>query len=92
MNELIDPLCAALNAGKTAEFTFNGVRYLIEQESNKGWDYISIWRLSPAPVCLARAEFELMTGITAETVRELVGVPCIEGHTLSELLPQFIVK
>ena len=82
---IIPAVCAMLEAGHTVDFSFGGDRYLIEQENNKGWDYISIWRTGSAVQCLGRAMFDIFDGISEDTVRELFELPCIDGRSLSSL-------
>ena len=81
----IDRVLDALRTKGFAEFRRGAEAYLIQPESNKGWDYISVWQTSPAAVCLCRAEYDLFGGIDAETVRELMEQPCIGGESLLRL-------
>ena len=69
-----------------AEFRCGGETYLIQPENNKGWDYLSIWRTGAMPVCLDRAFFDLRCGIDADTVSELLHLPCIQGHSFLDRL------
>ena len=82
-----EQLYAALLSGKIVEFQYLGIDYLIQQENNKGWDYISIWQIGGGTVCLGRALFDMFDGIAPETIDELIGLPCVDGHSLRELLP-----
>lgn len=84
----LQALTQALMNGKIAEFSWHGEDYLIQQENNKGWDYLSIWRTSGSPVCLGRALFDIYDGASEETVQELIQVPCMQGRTLEELFPE----
>ena len=85
MDELICAVCQRLDAGHIVEFSWNGKNYFIQQENNKGWDYVSIWRESDPPACLARALFDIFDGISPDTVRELLAQPCVEGRAVLEL-------
>ena len=78
-----------LLAGRIVEFSFRGKDYLIQQENNKGYNYLSIWRTAPDSVCLSRAFFDIFDGVFPETVRELCSDPCLEGHTAREALKEY---
>lgn len=73
-------------AGRIVEFSCRGKEYLIQQENNKGWNYLSLWRAAPEPACLGRAFFDIFDGLSRETVRDLFFQPCLEGRSLQELL------
>ena len=74
--------------GRIVEFSYHGSSYLIQQENNKGYNYLSIWRIVPDYVCLARAFFDLADGIEEATVWELISRTCIENKSAVELLTQ----
>lgn len=84
----LDPqeLLYALESGHVVDFSCQGTDYFIQQENNKGWDYLSIWRNGAPPVCLGRVFFDIFDGISAETVQELLELPCLEGRSLAELI------
>ena len=69
-----------------AEFSCRGETYLIQQESNKGCHYLSLWRLSPNAVCLCRVCFDVFDGVSAEDIEELFSQPLPDGHTLREII------
>ncbi len=73
-------------AGRIIEFSYRGAAYLIQEENNKGYDYLSIWRTAPDYVCLDRVFFDIDDGPDEETVRELLGKRCIEGKSVAEIL------
>ena len=81
METIIDKLLS----GRTVEFSYQGQEYLIQQENNKGWDYLGLWRTSPGPVCLSRAFFDLADGVSPETIQELFSEP-FDGRTVQEIL------
>ena len=81
----IDRVLNALRTKDVAEFRRGAETYLIQPESNKGWDYISVWQTAPAAICLCRTEYDLFGGIDAETVRELLEQTCIGGESLLRL-------
>ena len=81
METIIDKLLS----GRTVEFSYQGQEYLIQQENNKGWDYLGLWRTSPGPACLSRAFFDLADGVSPETIQELFSTP-IDGQTVREIL------
>ena len=72
---------ALLQTRRSAEFRAFGKRYLIEPDSNKGCDYLSIWRVSPPAVCLGRALYDVFDGVDEAAVRELLALNCIEGQS-----------
>ena len=77
-----------------AEFSHLGEKYLIQQESNKGCHYLSLWRLTPKAACLCRAGFDVFDGVSDETVEELFGMQLPEGGTVRDMLqsPEIILK
>lgn len=77
----------ALEQGRVVEFSHQGKDFFIQQENNKGWDYLSIWRDGEPPVCLGRVFFDIFDGISEDTIRELMELPCMDGHALAELSP-----
>ena len=81
-----DRLTDELLSGHVVEFTCHGVSYLIQEENNKGWDYLGLWRVDDPPACVARAIFDSFDGVDREAVEELLAVPCIGGRSLDALL------
>lgn len=75
-----------LRVQRYAEFRAFGKRYLIEPDSNKGCDYLSVWRVSPPAVCLGRALYDVFDGVDAGTVRELLTLNCIGGRSCLDLI------
>ena len=73
-------------AGGVAEFSCQGEEYLIQTENNKGWNYLCLWRIKPSSVCISRVFFDILDGVSEETIRELLAQPCTDGHTVGELL------
>ena len=70
----------ALLSGRIVEFSYQGRDYLIQQENNKGWNYLSLWQTAPDYVCLGRAFFDIFDGISEDTVEELISQPCLGNH------------
>ena len=83
----MDTIIDKLLSGQTVEFSYQGQEYLIQQENNKGWDYLGLWRTSPSPTCLSRAFFDLADGVSLETIQELFSEP-FDGRTVQELLQE----
>lgn len=75
-----------LLAGGRVEFSYRGAAYLIQEESNKGWAYLSLWRTAPDLTVLARVFFDALDGLSGETVRELYAQPFSDRHTVGEIL------
>ena len=73
-------------ADGSAEFSCPDGRYLIQQESNKGCHYLSLWRLAPKAACLCRVCFEVFDGVSEETVEELLGQPLPDGRTVRDIM------
>ena len=73
-------------AGRIVEFAYHGSAYLIQEENNKGYNYLSIWRTAPDYVCLDRVFFDIDDGIDEETARELLCRRCIEGMCVIDIL------
>ena len=69
-----------------AEFSCRGETYLIQQESNKGCHYLSLWRVSPKAACLCRVCFDVFDGVSQETVEELFDLPLPEGRTVRDMI------
>ena len=80
-----------LSAGRMVRFACGGACYLMMQENNKGYNYLSIWRVSGTPICVGRAFFDLADGVSAETVRELLHCPCIGGRSFLDALPEISI-
>lgn len=75
-----------LLAGGFAEFSCQGKKYLIQQESNKGCHYLGLWQLTPKAACLCRADFDIFDGVSEETVEELFDQQLAEGHSVRDML------
>ena len=73
-------------AGRIAEFSYHGADYLVQQENNKGYNYLSIWRTAPDYVCLDRVFFDIEDGLDRETIFELLSRRCIEGESAADIL------
>ena len=69
-----------------AEFTYHGDKYLIQQESNKGCHYLSLWRVTLKAACLCRVCFEVFDGVSEETIEELFDQQLPDGYTVREML------
>ncbi len=80
-----------LSAGRMVRFACGGARYLMMQENNKGYNYLSIWRVSGTPICVGRAFFDLADGVSAETVRELLQSPCLGGRSFLDALAEITI-
>ena len=70
----------------SVEFSYNDEQYLIQQESNKGCHYLSLWRVTPKAACLCRVCFEAFDGISEETIEELFSEPLSDGHTVRDMV------
>ncbi len=73
-------------SGGSAEFSSHNEQYLIQQESNKGCHYLSLWRVAPKAACLCRVCFEVFDGLSEETVEELFSQRLPDGHTVRDLV------
>lgn len=73
-------------SGRIVEFTYCDSAYLIQQENNKGYNYLSIWRTAPDYACLDRVFFDIEDGLDEGTVLELLNRRCIEGKSAAEIL------
>ena len=82
--ETVRRVTERLAAGHIAEFRSGGEDYLIQQENNKGWDYISVWCTGSGMECLGRVLFDIMDGVDADTVTELLSLRCIGGQSILE--------
>ena len=80
--ETIQTVLNALNAHRCAEFRFSGEAYLIQPDNNKGCDYLSLWRTSPRPERLGEAMYDVMYGVDADAVSELLRLDCIRGQSV----------
>jgi hypothetical protein len=70
----------------SAEFSDHDAKYLVQQESNKGCHYLSLWRVSPNAACLCRVCFDVFDGVSEETVEELCSQPLPDGHTVRDVI------
>ena len=73
-------------SGGFAEISCHGERYLIQQESNKGCHYLSLWRLAPRAACLCRVCFDVFDGVSEENIEELFGLPLSDGRTVRDMI------
>ena len=69
-----------------AEFFCQGDKYLLQEESNKGCHYLSLWRLTPKAACLCRVCFEVFDGVSEEIVEELFDQPLPDGRTVRDVI------
>ena len=69
-----------------AEFSRHGIKYLIQQESNKGCHYLSLWRLSPGAACLCRVCFDVFDGVSEEIIEELFDQPLPDGRAVRDVI------
>lgn len=70
----------------SAEFSRHGEDYLIQQESNKGCHYLSLWRVTPKAACLCRVCFEAFDGVSKETIEELFDQELSDGRTVRDMI------
>ena len=75
-----------LLSGGVAEFSYCGGEYLIQPENNKGWNYLCLRRIMPDSTCMCRVFFDILDGVSEETIRELLDQPFSEGHSVQEVL------
>ena len=76
---------AVLSDG-SAEFSYRDAQYLIQQESNKGCHYLSLWRAAPRAACLCRVCFDVFDGVSEETLEELLNRPLPDGHAVRDMV------
>ena len=90
MNTIVETILS----GGFAEFSRHGEQYLIQQESNKGCHYLSLWRVAPKAACLRRVCFEVFDGVSEETVEELFRQPLPDGCTVRDMVqsPEIILS
>ena len=69
-----------------AEFSCHDEKYLVQQESNKGCHYLSLWRIAPKAACLCRVCFDVFDGVSDETIKELPNQPLTDGRTVRDLI------
>ncbi len=86
MSPDVKTVVAAILSGSSIGFSYHGRSYLIQEENNKGWSYLSLWRTAPGWACLCRAFFDAFDGVSEETVRELFAQPFSDGHTVGEII------
>ncbi len=73
-------------SGGSAEFSSHNEQYLIQQESNKGCHYLSLWRVAPKAACLCRVCFEIFDGLSEETIEELFCQLLPDGRAVRDLV------
>ena len=69
-----------------AEFSCHNEKYLIQQESNKGCHYLSLWRLTPKAACLCRVCFDVFDGVSVEIIEELFDQRLPDGRAVRDLV------
>ena len=82
----MEEIAARILSDGFAEFSRQGRKYLIQQESNKGCHYLSLWRSAPDAACLCRVCFDVFDGVSGETIEELFDQPLPDGNTLRDML------
>ena len=82
MNMIVESILS----GGSAEFSCHEEKYLIQQESNKGCHYLSLWRVAPQAACLCRVCFEVFDGVSEETLEELLCQPLPDGRTVRDMV------
>ena len=82
----MEAIVKTLLSGGFAEFSYHGGTYLIQQESNKGCHYLSLWRLTPGAACICRVCFDDYDGVSEDTIEELFDQRFSEGRTLRDIL------
>ena len=82
----MEPIIEKILARGYFEFAHQGKTYLIQAESNKGWDYLSLWRSAPDYICLNRVFFDGIEGVSEETIQELFDQPFSDEHTVREII------
>ena len=82
----MDTIIETLRSRGSVEFSHLGGTYLIQAESNKGWDYLGLWRTAPDAFCLQRVFYDDPEGVSEEAVRKLLDQPFNEEHTVREIL------
>ena len=70
----------------SAEFFCHDEQYLIQQESNKGCHYLSLWRVAPKAACLCRVCFEVFDGVSEESIEELFSQSLPDGRTVRDMV------
>ena len=88
MSGLPDAVKCRLLSGGIVEFSWHGGNYLIQQEDNKGWNYLSLWRTSPDYVCLARTFYDIMDGLSEDTILDFFSLPCLDGRSVQDILEE----
>lgn len=83
--ELVQAVLTALQTRRCAEFRIGGESYLIQPDNNKGCDYLSLWRTGARPARLGEAMYDILYGVDADAVSELLHLPCIRGQSLLAL-------
>lgn len=80
--EIKQTVLHSLLTRRCAEFRLMGEAYLIQPDNNKGCDYLSLWRTSPRPERLGEALYDVMYGVDADAVSELLHLRCIRGQSV----------
>ena len=73
-------------SGHSVEFTCDDEQFLIQQESNKGCHYLSLWRTKPKAACLCRVCFEVFDGVSEEAIEELFRQRLPDGQTVRDMV------
>ena len=75
-----------------AEFSYHDEQFLIQQESNKGCHYLSLWRINPKAACFCRVCFEVFDGVSEETIEELFSQQLPDGQTVRDMISDFELR
>ena len=82
----VETIIEKILSGGVAEFSYHGETYLIQEENNKGWNYLCLWRIVPNYACISRVFFDILDGVSEETVQELLDQPFSDELAVREVL------
>ncbi len=88
----MEPIIEKILAHGWFEFAHQGKTYLIQRESNKGWDYLSLWCTAPGFTCMSRVFLDGLDGVSEDTIQELLSQSFSDEHTVREMMHEILLQ
>lgn len=80
-----------LSHGHEAEFTYDGINYVIQPEISEGRTFLVIWDCSPTGKCISRFSIPEHGDIPVETIYCVLNDKCFSGKSFMEIEQEITV-
>ena len=90
----MDELCDFISHNHEAEFTYNGISYVIQPEETQGAAYLTIWRCdNEEGVCICRHLIPVKeVGIPSDVIDKVLNEKCFEGKSFRDIAIDITVE